>query len=595
MARVRVLASAGVAVAVAVAACVAALAGGEGDRHVALVELGRRLFFDPAVGRNGRVACAACHDPEHGFSDARPFSQDEDGVLPRHSQPVVDVGGAGLHWDGEFDTLRELVDARILPLPVANLATVDRALRRVGARGAAGDIDPAVAEAAVRRFSNGAFYYPPQHDVSADPVAATSSLVQRVLEGDRYEPGFRAAFGDASVSRPRIADAIEAYVGSLRSGTSAFDRFASGESAALSDAAKRGLALFRGRAGCAQCHLADGQRPALTDGKFHDTGIALRPGKDGTPPERNDVGRAATSLAAPDLHAFKTPALRDVARRAPYFHDASSPTLEDVVRYYAAGCTKDEHLDARLRPFDASDSDVADLVAFLGALTSDVRPGLGPPSPTRASRLSVHVESIDGAPVANAAVVVRAFGDRLAGTTAMPAPVTVRTDAKGDASIAMPAATHVIVEAEGAPATAPLPDWTGRVQVVVTPKDRLGLRVTFPARERNRPGHINVFTKEKSTAPPVSFAFVRNLAGSEAIYAAPASPTDEGARAAVVVWHDAASNRNVDVFVDLRAGAEGRLDLRPEAHETRDSDADRAAAQQLAARLQALREATQPR
>src|SRR5882724_12085867 len=81
----------------------------------ARVELGRRLFFDPAIGRAGRVACAACHDPEHGFSDPRASSQDETRVLARHSQPLVDLAGAGFHWDGEFDTVRDVIDARVLP------------------------------------------------------------------------------------------------------------------------------------------------------------------------------------------------------------------------------------------------------------------------------------------------------------------------------------------------------------------------------------------------------------------------------------------------------------------------------------------------
>src|ERR1043166_357999 len=78
-----------------------------------LVELGRRLFFDPAVGRQGRVGCSSCHDPEHGFSDARPHSIDETRELVRHSQSLVDLTGPGFHWDGEFRTPRELIDARI--------------------------------------------------------------------------------------------------------------------------------------------------------------------------------------------------------------------------------------------------------------------------------------------------------------------------------------------------------------------------------------------------------------------------------------------------------------------------------------------------
>src|SRR6185503_2614520 len=107
-------------------------AGDAGDTDAsARVELGRRLFFDPAIGREGKVACAACHDPEHGFSDARVLSKDETRELPRHSQTLVDLAGNGFHWDGEFDTVRDLVNARVLPALEARRASVRRALVRL--------------------------------------------------------------------------------------------------------------------------------------------------------------------------------------------------------------------------------------------------------------------------------------------------------------------------------------------------------------------------------------------------------------------------------------------------------------------------------
>jgi cytochrome c peroxidase len=85
------------------------------DREPARIELGRRLFFDPAIGRQGKIGCASCHDPEHGFSDARVRSVDETGELPRHSQPLTDLVGEGFHWDGEFDTVADLVRAVAAP------------------------------------------------------------------------------------------------------------------------------------------------------------------------------------------------------------------------------------------------------------------------------------------------------------------------------------------------------------------------------------------------------------------------------------------------------------------------------------------------
>ena len=119
MSRVNALRVAGVlgaAAAVAVASHRVADAVSDAlSRESMTVELGRRLFLDPAVGRRGRVGCVDCHLPEKGFSDPRKQSVDEDRTLPRHSQPVVDLGGEGFHWDGEFATVRELIDSRVLP------------------------------------------------------------------------------------------------------------------------------------------------------------------------------------------------------------------------------------------------------------------------------------------------------------------------------------------------------------------------------------------------------------------------------------------------------------------------------------------------
>src|SRR5262245_6724913 len=84
-----------------------------------LVELGRRLFFDPTASRLGKHACADCHDPDHGFSDARKLSIDDDGPTKRHSQPLTDLRGFGFHWDGEFRTVRQLLVARVAPVDVA--------------------------------------------------------------------------------------------------------------------------------------------------------------------------------------------------------------------------------------------------------------------------------------------------------------------------------------------------------------------------------------------------------------------------------------------------------------------------------------------
>src|SRR5262245_33136761 len=88
------------------------------DRRVARIELGRRLFFDPAVSRGGRISCASCHDPAHGFTDTKHPSEDEWGHARRRTMPLADLAAGPLHSDGEFATLGDLIDARIAPLDV---------------------------------------------------------------------------------------------------------------------------------------------------------------------------------------------------------------------------------------------------------------------------------------------------------------------------------------------------------------------------------------------------------------------------------------------------------------------------------------------
>src|SRR3989442_9142072 len=89
----------------------------DADRRAARVELGRRLYFEPAVSRRGTVSCASCHDPEHGFSDARRFSPDETGTSTRRTMSLIDSGGTPVHLDGGHDTLRQANDARLLAPP----------------------------------------------------------------------------------------------------------------------------------------------------------------------------------------------------------------------------------------------------------------------------------------------------------------------------------------------------------------------------------------------------------------------------------------------------------------------------------------------
>ena len=438
-----------------------ALAGGPGR-----IELGRRLFMDPTVSRAAQFSCASCHLPEHGFSDPRVLSEDENGKTARHSQPLLDLkDGAGMHWDGEFFKVRELLVARLAPTARAQAQAVDLAARHFAAAQGHGADEAAFSER-IRTLR-------PPSWIASGPAAVTlaAPLARRLEEEGRYAAAFRAAFGSPRVTTERLVDAMEAYVLSLRSGTSAYDRYAQGDEGAIPAAAQRGLALFRGRADCASCH--SGAR--FTDDSFHNTGVAFVPGNN------PDDGRADRSFLATDRARFKTPSLKDVARRAPYMHDGTFPTLRDVVLYYDRGGTKNTTLDPRIRRLDLDDGEIRDLVAFLESLTSDERPGLGR-AVRHARETRIRIEDLDGRPIEGLRVNVEPFGDRLRSEGAAGA-VVCTTDRQGSIAFRFPDWTHVKLEAKGLSIGEgqPLPDCLREAKLIAAPKDATAVRIKGPA------------------------------------------------------------------------------------------------------------------
>ena len=155
----------------------------------------------------------------------------------------------------------------------------------------------------------------------------------------------------------------------IMSGDAPIDRYRNGDREALSDKARQGLRLFRGKANCTACHLG----PTFTDERFHNTGVAWRDGK------FLDLGRFTVTRKEKDRGAFKTPTLREVARTAPYMHDGSIATLEDVIEFYNRGGNRNPHLDAELRPLKLTAEEKQALIAFLKALSGNIRSGWNEP------------------------------------------------------------------------------------------------------------------------------------------------------------------------------------------------------------------------
>ena len=155
-----------------------------------------------------------------------------------------------------------------------------------------------------------------------------------------------------------ISRALASYVRSILSGDSPFDRFLNfGDRAALTAEQREGLALFRGKGNCTACHVG----PNLTDERLHNTGVAWREGR----------------LADPGggLGEFKTPTLREISLTAPYMHDGSLATLEDVVEFYSQVGRANTNLDPEIRPRKLTADEKKALVAFLTSLYGLIREG----------------------------------------------------------------------------------------------------------------------------------------------------------------------------------------------------------------------------
>ena len=156
----------------------------------------------------------------------------------------------------------------------------------------------------------------------------------------------------AGISPEEISRALASFVRSILSGDSRYDHFVNGDRGALSADEQAGLQLFRGKANCVACHVG----PNFSDERLHNTGIAWRDG------QFADAGAGRGD--------FKTPTLREVARTAPYMHDGSLASLEDVVEFYNRGGNANPQLDPELHPLHLSEEEKRSLVRFLRSLST---------------------------------------------------------------------------------------------------------------------------------------------------------------------------------------------------------------------------------
>jgi len=278
------------------------------------VRLGRMLYFDGRLSRDGTISCATCHAPATGWANHNPTDTGIGGqVGGRNSGTIIDSAYMRYQfWDGRAGSLEEQALG-----PISN------------------------------------------------PIEMGETLENAVRKLDAI-PGYRSAFErvfGTGVTADGIGKAIAAFERTIVSGPSPYDRYVAGERDALSPAARRGLALFNGKGHCSPCHSG----PTFSDQGFHNLGV----GSDAAEP---DIGREAVTHDPADRGRFKTPGLRNVAETAPYLHDGSEPTLAAVIDLYDRGGVPNDNLDPLVMPLALTDQEKADLVAFLEALTGPVAP-----------------------------------------------------------------------------------------------------------------------------------------------------------------------------------------------------------------------------
>ena len=308
----------------------------------AKVELGRALFYDKRLSRDGTMACATCHRQELAFTDGQRVHigvTGEAGI--RSSMTLTNVAYLSSYtWANPLITSLE----KQMQIPL---------------------------------FS--------EHPLEMGMVGREKQLVEMLSQDPDYPQQFALAFpeDDGRITKGNMTKAIASFERTLLSFDSPFDRYKHGDTRALSAAAKRGEALFFGeRLECYHCHggvnFTDNnkqQGQAFPEVGFHNTGLYNEDGQGAYKPW--DHGLRDVTAKPEDEGAFRTPTLRNVAVTAPYMHDGSLPTLGAVIlRHYAvqghsavAGKGPNPMRSEFIQGFKISHSEVNDLIAFLNSLT----------------------------------------------------------------------------------------------------------------------------------------------------------------------------------------------------------------------------------
>lgn len=305
------------------------------------VHLGCRLFFDARLSINRQYSCASCHRPALAFTDGRQHAVGATGeAVRRNAMSLTNVAYNAAYTWASRDT-RTLEAQMTTPL-----------------------------------FG--------KHPIEMGLHADDATLIVELQADATLAQAFRESFPgeSAPVSMDNIIKAIAAFQRTLISGRSPFDRYVyEDDRRALTPAARRGMELFfSARSGCANCHSGFNfsgaiahERTPNREALFANTGLYNIDGQGAYPDD--DRGLLEETRAPIDMGKFRVPTLRNVALTAPYMHDGSMATLEEVLDHYSAGGrargASNGYVDSHIRPLELSAQDKADLIEFLRSLTDE--------------------------------------------------------------------------------------------------------------------------------------------------------------------------------------------------------------------------------
>jgi cytochrome c peroxidase len=286
----------------------------------AKAKLGQNLFFDPVLSGSRTRSCASCHSPSLSWTDGLPLAVGENQKpLKLKSPTLLNIAWIEpLGWDGHFRTLESVAFG-----PINSPANMN----------------------------------------SSEKI-----VVERLNAIPGYAKAFEESFGAGPITKQKVELALATFERTIVSNDAPFDHWINGEDGAIGADAKSGFALFNGKARCSSCHNGW----LFTDNSFHDIGVA----------RGSEMGRGKFFPTSAKLkHAFKTPTLRDISRRAPYMHDGSVKDLQAVVDLYNRGGISRPSRSAQIAPLNLTDAEKQELIAFLNTLTGQSQPSSIPAFP----------------------------------------------------------------------------------------------------------------------------------------------------------------------------------------------------------------------